>query len=71
MGGSLLYLRGAMQGREHGKGKSVPETGLRSLGQDSQIRARNREGQAGSRCGVLEMGTKACRRAGYMGEDLE
>ena len=49
----------------------MPETGLQSLGQGSQIWARNGEGWAGSRCGVLEMGTKVCGRAGYMGEDLE
>ena len=54
MGGSLLSLRGTMQGRERGEGKSIPETGLRSLGQGSRIRARNGEGQAGSRCGVLK-----------------
>ena len=32
--------------------------GLQSLGQGSQIRARNGEGQAGSRCGVPKMETK-------------
>ena len=54
-----------MQGRECGEGKSKPEMGLRSLGQGSRIRARNGEGQAGSRCRVPKMGTKVCRRAGY------
>ena len=47
MGGSLLYLRGAMQGRERSEGKSIPEMGLQSLGQGSWIRARNGEGRAG------------------------
>ena len=32
MGGSLLYLRGTMQGHKRGEGKSKPKTGLRSLG---------------------------------------
>ena len=36
----------------------MPKMGLRSLGQDSQIRAQNGEGRAGSRCGVLKMETK-------------
>ena len=55
MGGSLLYLRGTMQGCE---GKSKPETGLQSLGQGSWIRARNGEGRAGLRCRVPKMETK-------------
>ena len=59
-----------MQGREHGKGKSMPETGLRSLSQGSRIRAWNGEGQSGSRCRVPEMGTKVCGRAGYVGEEM-
>ena len=71
MGGSLLYLQGTTQGREHGEGKSKPEMGLRSLNQGSQIRAWNGEGRAGLRCGVLEMGTKVCGRVGYTVEDLE
>ena len=54
-----------MQGREHGEGKSMSETGLGSLGQGSRIRARNGEGWAGSRCGVLETETKVCGRVGY------
>ena len=65
MGGSLLSLRGTMQGYEHSERKSMPETGLRSLGQGSQIRARNGEGRAGLRCGVPKMGTKVWGRAGY------
>ena len=44
MGGSLIYLRGTMQGCECGEGRSKPEMGLQSLGQGSQIRGRNREG---------------------------
>ena len=71
MGGSLLYLQGAMQGCERGKENSMPEMGLRSLGQGSRIRAWNREGWAGSRCGVAKMGTKVCGRVGYVVEDLE
>ena len=47
----------------------MPEMGLQSLSQGSQIRARNGEGQAGSRCGVRKMGTKVCGRAGYVVED--
>ena len=59
-----------MQGREHGEGKSKPETGLRSLGQGSRIRAWNGEGQAGLRCGVPKMETKACGRMGYVVGDF-
>ena len=69
MGGSLIYLWGTMQGRECSEGKSMPETGLRSLGQGSQMRAQNGEGRAGLRCRVLKMGTKVCGRAGYVVED--
>ena len=54
-----------MQGHGRGEGKSKPETGLQSLGQDSQIRAWNREGRAGSRCGVLKTETKVCGGMGY------
>ena len=64
---TFLYLWGATQGRRCGEGKSKPEMGLQ---QGSQIRARNGEGQAGSRCGVLKMETKVCRRVGYMVEDF-
>ena len=71
MTGSLLYLWGTMQGRKHGEGKSKPKMGLQSLGQGSRIRAQNGEGQAGSRCRVLKMGTKVWGRAGYGEEDLE
>ena len=60
-----------MQGRECGEGKSKPEMGLQSLGQGSQIRARNGEGRAGSRCGVPKMETKVCGRMGYWWEILE
>ena len=44
-----------MQGCERGEGMSKSETGLQSLGQGSHIRARNREGRAGLRCGVPKM----------------
>ena len=49
---------GDYAGSQHGEGKSMPEMGLQSLGQGSQIRARSREGRAGSRCGVPKMETK-------------
>ena len=58
MGGLLLYLWGTTQGCGRGEGKSMPETGLRSLGQGSRIRARNGEGRAGSRRGVPKTETK-------------
>ena len=70
MGGLLLYLWGTTQGHERGEGKSKPNMGLQSLGQGSWLRARNGEGQAGSRCGVLKMETKVCGRAGYAVEDF-
>ena len=60
-----------MQGRERGEGNSKPEMGLHSLGQGSWIRAQNRGGQAGSRCGVLEMETKVCGETGYAVEILD
>ena len=56
--GRLTFIWGTMQGRGHGEGKSMPKTGLQSLGQGSWIRARNGEGQAGSRCEVPKMETK-------------
>ena len=49
---------GDYAGSRCGEGKSMPETGLRSLGQGSRIRALSGEGQAGSRHGVLKMETK-------------
>ena len=58
MGGLFIYLRGTTQGCGCGEGKSMPETGLQSLGQGSRIRAWNGEGQAGSRRGVLETEAK-------------
>ena len=71
MGGSVLSLQGTMQGRECGEGKSMPETGLQSLGQGSQIRAQIGVGRAGSRCGVPKIGTKVWGRVGYREEDLD
>ena len=59
-----------MQGRKRSEGKSKPETGLRSLSQGSRIRARNREGRAGSRCGVPKMEIKVCGGMGYMVGDF-
>ena len=58
MGGLFLYLRGTTQGHRRSEGKSMPEMGLQSLGQGSQIRAQNGEGWAGLRCGVLKTETK-------------
>ena len=58
MGGSFIYLQGTTQGHGAAREKSMPEVGLRSLGQGSWIRARNGQGRAGSRHGVLEMETK-------------
>ena len=58
MGGLLLYLWGGVQGCKRSEGKSIPETGLRSLGQGSWIRSRNGEGQVGLRCGVPKTETK-------------
>ena len=46
-----------MQGRERGEGMSKSEMGLQSLGQGSQIRAQNGEGQAGSSMRSSENGT--------------
>ena len=60
-----------MQGRKHGEGKSKPETGLRSLGQGSRIRAQNGEGWAGSRCRVPKTGTKVCGGLGIRSGSLE
>ena len=61
MEGSFIYLWGTTQGHGVAREKSMPEAGLRSLGQGSQIRARSGEGQAGSRHGVLETETKVVR----------
>ena len=58
-----------MQGHKCGEGKSKPEMGLQSLGQGTRIRAWNGEGQAGSRCRVLKMGTKVWGTVGYAVED--
>ena len=59
-----------MQGHERSKGMSKPKMGLRSLGQGSWIRARNGEGRAGLRCGVLKTETKVCGGTGYAVEDF-
>ena len=56
-----------MQGRERGEGMSKSEMGLETLGQGSRIRARNREGWAGSSMRSSENGTKVC---GYGVEGL-
>ena len=70
MGGSLLKLWGTMQGRERGEGMSKSEMGLQSLGQGSQIRAWNGEGQAGLSMRSSKNGTKICGWMGYVVEDL-
>ena len=49
-----------MQGCEHGEGMSKSEMGLRSLGQGSQIRVWNGEGQAGLSMRSSENRTKVC-----------
>ena len=59
-----------MQGREPGEGMSKSETGLRTLSQGSWIRAWNREGWAGSRCGVPKTETKVCGGMGYAVKDF-
>ena len=48
---------------------SKSETGLRSLGQGSQIRAWNGEGQAGLSMWSSKNGTKVCGWMGYAVED--
>ena len=59
-----------MQGRERGEGMSKSEMGLRSLGQGSQKRVWNGEGQAGSSTWSSENRTKVCRWMGYMVGDI-
>ena len=59
-----------MQGCECGEGMSKSKMGLRSLGQGSRIRARNREGRAGSSMQSSKNGTKVCGWMGYAVEDL-
>ena len=59
-----------MQGREPGEGMSKSEIGLQSLSQGSQIRARNGEGRAGSRCGVPKTEAKICGGMGYVVKDF-
>ena len=49
---------GDYTGSRCNEGKSMPGTGLRSLGQGSQVRAQSGEGRAGLRHGVLKMETK-------------
>ena len=44
----------------------MPEMGLQSVSQGSWIRARNGEGRAGSRCGVLKTETKVVE-----GQDMQ
>ena len=49
----------------------MPETALQSLGQGSQMRARNGEGQAGSRHGVPKMETKVVEGGDMRWKGLE
>ena len=44
MGGSFIYLLGNFAGSQRSEEKSMPEAGLRHLGQGSQIRMRSRGG---------------------------
>ena len=59
-----------MQGHKRGKGMSKSETGLQSLGQGSQIRVWNREGQAGSSTRSFKNRTKVCGWMRYTVGDL-
>ena len=59
-----------MQGHEHGEGMSKSEMGLWSLGQGSQMRVWNGEGQAGSSMQSSENRTKICGWMGYTVGDL-
>ena len=57
--GRFIFIStGDYAGSRRGEEKSMPEAGLQSLSQGSQIRARSGEGQAGSRHRVLKMETK-------------
>ena len=57
--GRFVFIStGDYTGSRHGKGKSMPETGLRCLGQGSRIRAQSGEGWAGSRHGIPKTETK-------------
>ena len=44
MGGSFFISTGNFAGLQHGEEKSMPEAGLRHLGQGSRIRTRSRGG---------------------------
>ena len=70
MGGSLLQLRGTMQGREHSEAMSKSKTGLWSLGQGSWERVWNGKGRAGSSTRSFENRTKVCKWMGYAVGDL-
>ena len=57
--GRFVFIStGDFAGSRHGEEKSMPEVGLRSLGQGSRIRAQSGGDRAGSRHGVLKMETK-------------
>ena len=57
--GRFVFISmGDYAGLQCGEGKSMPKTGLRTLGQGSRIRARSGVGWAGLRRGVLKMETK-------------
>ena len=59
-----------MQGRERSEGMSKSETGLRSLGQGSQIRVWSGVGQAGLSMQSSKNRTKVCGWMGYVAGDL-
>ena len=59
-----------MQGRQRSEEMSKSETGLRSLGQGSQIRVWNGEGRAGSSTRSSENRTMVCGWMGYAVGDL-
>ena len=59
-----------MQGCKRSEGMSKSETGLRSLGQGSQIRVWNGQGRAGSSMQSSKNRTKVCGWMGYAVEDL-
>ena len=65
IGDSLLQLRGTMQGHKRSKGMSKSETGLQSLGQGSQERVWNGEGQGGLGTWSSKNGIKVCGQNGY------
>ena len=57
--GRFVFIStGNFAGLRHSEERSMPEAGLRHLGQGSRIRTRSGGGQVGSRHGVPKMETK-------------